>query len=282
MKNLILIAAITLISAAFAFAQSKNEQEIMKFIADYDQAYLNHDIAFAERVWADDYVISTETAERENRTQSLEGARKEWSDPNAKYKVVAFKSVNDSMHIAGNTAIVSGSWTSSTVTTSDMKSEPHIDKGRYTMAMEKRGGKWMVVAEHFSEAPHDKKMMEAAVMKLGLEYSEMIKRGDAAAIERILADDYLYTTDEGEVVNKTEDLAHTRDRKYKIESAETLDHKVRVIGNNAAVETGTFHTKGIGKDGKPFDEMERFTTTWIARNGQWQIIADHTSGIKKK
>ena len=82
-------------------------------------------------------------------------------------------------------------------------------------------------------------------------------------------------------MNKTEDLATYKDRKSKIESAETTDQKVRVIGNNAAIETGTFRVKGTDKDGKPFDETERYTTTWVWRGGRWQIVADHTSEIKK-
>lgn len=279
MKKLILITTLTIISATFAFAQSKDEKEILKFIADYDQAYLNKDIAFAERVWADDYVFSGEDGSTQNRAKALEETRKEIANPT--YKLLSIKSVNDSMHIAGNTAIVSGTWTSSIVPPDDLKAEPHIDNGRYTMALEKRGGKWLVIAEHISESPHDKKLMEAAVLKMGQEYNNMIMRGNAAEIEKILADDYLYTDEKGKVLNKTEDLATYKNRQSKIESAETTDQKVRIIGNNAAVETGTFHVKGTDKDGKPFDETERYTTTWIARNGQWKIVADHTSEIKK-
>ena len=149
------------------------------------------------------------------------------------------------------------------------------------MALEKRNGKWLVIAEHFSEAPHDKKLMEAAVLKMGQAYGEMIKRADATAIEKILADDYLYTDEEGKVLNKTEDLATYKNRKSKYDLVETSDQKVRIVGNNVAVETGTFRVKGTDKDGKPFDTAERYTTTWVARNGQWKIIADHISTIRK-
>jgi len=282
MKKLITIATLIIVSAFAAFAQnSQAEQEILKFIADYDQAYVNKDIAFAERVWADEYIFSGPDGSSQNRARALEEARADKADPNPKYKLLSFKSVNDSLQIVGNMAIVSGSWTSSVVQTDNLTAEPHIDNGRYTMVLEKRKGNWMVIAEHLSEAPHNRKLMEAAVLKMGQKYNEMIVRGDAAEIEKILADEYLYTDDKGKVLNKTEDLATYKNRQSKIESAETTDQKVRVIGNNAAVETGTFHVKGTDKDGKPFDETERYTTTWVARNGQWQIIADHTSEIKK-
>ncbi len=279
MKKLITIATLTIISAISAFAQTAAEKEILKFIADYDQAYVNRDIAFAERVWADNYIFSYEGT-LQNRAKSLEEARAEKNNPNPQYKLLSFKSVNDSMQIIGNMVIVSGSWTSSVVPTNNLKAEPHIDNGRYTMVLEKRKGNWMVLAEHNSEAPHDKKAMEQQVLKMGQEYNNLIVRGDAAEIEKILADDYIYTDDKGKILNKTEDLATYKNRQSKIEFAETTDQKVRIIGNNAAVETGTFHVKGIDKDGKPFDETERYTTTWTARNGQWKIVADHTSEIK--
>jgi ketosteroid isomerase-like protein len=280
MKKLITIAALTIISAISAFAQTAAEAEILKFISDYDQAYLNKDTDFAERIWADNYVFSYEGTSQ-NRAKALEEARADKTDANPKYKLLSYKSVNDSMQTLGNLVIVSGMWTLSVVPTGDLKAEPHIDNGRYTMVLEKRDGKWKVLAEHISEAPHDKKLMETAVLKMGLQYNQMVVRGDAAEIERVLADDYIYTNDKGVVLGKAEELATYKNRRSKIESSETTEQKVRIIGNNAAVETGIFHVKGTGADGKPFDETERYTTTWKSTNGQWKIVADHTSALKK-
>ena len=123
--------------------------------------------------------------------------------------------------------------------------------------------------------------MEAQVLKMGQEYGKMIQRGDATEIARILADEYLYTNEKGETKNKAEDVAGYKDRKSKLESVETTDQKVRVVGNNVAIETGTFRVKGTDKDGKPFDETERYTSTWVWRDFRWQIATDHTSTLKK-
>lgn len=147
------------------------------------------------------------------------------------------------------------------------------------MFLEKKAGQWLIVAEHFSESPHDRKSMEAAVLKRGREYNGLIKKGDTAEIEQFLDEDYLYTDGKGVVRNKSEDLATYKKRDSKIDSVETVDQKVRVIGNSAAVETATFRVTGKDKDGKAFVESERYTTTWIWRNGQWKIIADHSSRI---
>jgi ketosteroid isomerase-like protein len=277
MKKLIAITILTAISAISAFAQTSGEKEILKFIADYDQSYINKDISFVENNLADDYTVSNPDGSIKNRIQTLEDIRKDIANPTE--KMLSFKSVNDSVRVVGNVAVASGTWMWSGVSMNDSQSEPHNDKGRYTMVLEKRGGKWMLVSEHYSEAQHDRKAMEAQVLKVGLAYNEMIVRGNASEIEKILADEYLYTNEKGEVRNKTEDLATYKTRKSKIESSVTTNQKVRVIGNNAAIETGTFHVKGIGGDGKPFDETERYTSVWMWRDLRWQLVSDHTSQI---
>ena len=248
MKKLIAIALLTIVSTFTAFAQtSKDEQEVLKFNTEYEQAQINRDVTFFERSLADNYTFSGPDGGTENKTQALEWLRKEKEKPTN--KLISLKSEDVKAKVTGNTAIVTGTWVSTTSPAGDDKAEPHMDKGRYTSVLEKRNGKWVVVAEHVSEAQHDRKLMEQQVLKMGKEYGEMIRRGDAAAIERVLADDYLYTDEKGKVKNKAEDLATYKNREYKIESVENSDQKVRVIGNNAAIETANFRVKGTGKDG---------------------------------
>lgn len=279
MKKLIAIATLTIIMAGLAFAQtSKDEQEILKIHMGLDQAYLKGDIAAFERVLADDYVYSNPYGKMFNRAQNLDEMRKEVAKPT--YKVLAATSDDVKIKVSGNMAFVTGNWASTTIPPDNANAEPHKDTGRYTGVYEKRGGNWLLVAEHFSEAPHDRKLMEQQVLKMGQEYVKMIKNQDATAIERILADEYLYTNEEGKVKNKAEDLASYKNNDAKFELFEISDQKVRVIGNSAAIETGTVRFKGTGK-GKPFDGSERYTTTWVWRGGRWQIAADHTSTVKK-
>ena len=278
-KLLTMILAIIVLTFA-AFAQNgKDEQEILKIHNSLDQAYLKNDIAVFERVMADGYVYSDSYGRMFNRVQNLEELRKEWANTN--YKVVGMTSDDVKVKVNGSMALVTGNWTSTTVPGDNPNAEPHKDMGRYTGVYEKRNGKWILVAQHFSEAPHDRKLMEQQVLKAGQEYAQMIKNQDAAAIERILADEYIYTNEKGKVQNKTENLAGYKTNQYKFETNEISDRKVRVIGNGAAVETGTVRYKGTNKDNKPFEGSERYTTTWVWRGGRWQIVADHTSEIKQ-
>jgi ketosteroid isomerase-like protein len=263
-----------------SFAQtSKDEQEILKIHSSLDAAFLNKEIAPFERVFADDFQSSNPMGKTMNRAQSLEEIRREWANTN--YKTLSATSGGVKVKVSGNTAYVTGNWFWTGASLSDPNAEPHKDTGRYTGIYEKRGGKWMLVAEHWSEAQHDRKLMEQQVLKMGQEYARLIKNQDGAAIKPLLADEYMYTNQRGEFKSKTEDLAQYENRPAKLDIFEISDQKVRVIGNGAAVETGIVRFKGKGFDGKPFDGSERYTTTWVWRDMRWQIVADHTSEIKQ-
>lgn len=278
MKKLFAVATLMIIMSGLSAAQnSKDEQEILKIHSSLDQAFLISDISVFERVFADDYVYSSPYGKMLNRTQNLEDMRKEAANPN--YKVLTATMDDVKVKVSGNMALVTANWSSTMSPRSNANAEPHKDTGRYTGIYEKRDAKWLLVAEHFSEAQHDKKVMEAQVLKMGQEYGKMIERGDATAIEKILADEYLYTNEKGQVKNKAEDLAGYKTGETKITFTETTDQKVRVIGNNVAVETGTFRIKGTNK-GKAFEETDRYTTTWVWRDLRWQIASDHTSVVK--
>ncbi len=69
-------------------------------------------------------------------------------------------------------------------------------------------------------------------------------------------------------------------KKTKWDSAEYNDVKVTVFGDTA-IATGGFKGKGTDASGKPFDESERWTDTWVKMpNGQWQCVASHVSRVK--
>ena len=292
MGILLKISILTLAATISSFSTIKSaDQEIRNFLAEYEQAILNRDIAFMERVLADDYVYLSSSGVRERRTQALEYWKQQREKPT--YKIVSFKRENVDVRIIGDVAVVTEDWTYRTAPVDFETKEPRIDRGVSTMLLQKRGQRWMILAEHESERPHDRKLMEQQVLQAGIEYNELMKRlkssrsyselvesGDILGLERLLADEYVYTSRDGEVSTKAQDVEGYKTNQIKIESAEFLEHKVRIIGNNAAVETGSIRYKGINKD-KPFDITKRFTTTWVWRSYRWQIVADHTSQVKQ-
>lgn len=119
---------------------------------------------------------------------------------------------------------------------------------------------------------------EQAVLRLEREWLEALKRKDLAALDRIIADDFLITTADGQRLNKEQDLAPIRDADFKFESGEVEGIEVRVYGSTAVV-TGTGIFKGTFK-GKPFVSRERFTDIYSKRKGRWQVVASHLSPAK--
>jgi uncharacterized protein (TIGR02246 family) len=142
-------------------------------------------------------------------------------------------------------------------------------------------GTWKLVHEHDSEQQHDKAVMEKQVAALGRAYTDMIKRNDAAAIAKILADDYIVTDEDGNRFTKEQDLATYKGRAelLKIDTAEYKDQKVRMLTGSIAIDHSTIRFAGT-RSGKPFDMTERITTTWAFRDGRWLIVADHFSNLK--
>src|SRR3954462_195306 len=102
---------------------------------------------------------------------------------------------------------------------------------------------------------------------------------DANALSQLLPATFVYTDYDGTVQDKTQFLKDLQDPEYQ--ATLVTNENVKVIPyNNAAVVTGTNHTKGKYK-GKPFEHWGRFTDMWVFQDGAWQCVASHTNLIKK-
>ena len=117
-----------------------------------------------------------------------------------------------------------------------------------------------------------------AVAGLENRWLESQKTNNPDLVAPLLADKFVTTSAEGKLQSKEQMLAGTRKRKYS--SVEYLDVHVSVFGNTA-IATGVYQGKGTD-DGKPFDETERWTDTWVKMpGGKWLCVADHNSPISK-
>jgi ketosteroid isomerase-like protein len=105
-------------------------------------------------------------------------------------------------------------------------------------------------------------------------------KGDAAALDAIFADSFITTDAEGKVRTKAEVLAALKSGDVKYQSAKADEIKVYLNGDTAIV-SGRWQGKFTEK-GKPMDVKERFTDTFVKRNGQWRCLASHGSTLKSK
>ncbi|HVQ39916.1 MAG TPA: nuclear transport factor 2 family protein [Pyrinomonadaceae bacterium] len=118
---------------------------------------------------------------------------------------------------------------------------------------------------------------KAEILAAGDKLDEAFLKSDPAALALLLADEFISTDGEGLVRDKAETIARLNRPHVKLESLGADEKEMRVsFYGDVAVETGRYTAKGTNR-GKPFTEMERYTTVWVKRDARWQIVADHVS-----
>ena len=120
--------------------------------------------------------------------------------------------------------------------------------------------------------------VEQELIKLENESNDAWVKHDAEAYSRLLADEYLCIGPEGDMSTKAQDFAELMESTTT--SAIADDFRVRVYGD-AAVVTFRLTYKNQSK-GKESTGQERFTDTWVKRDGRWQLVAVHYSRIAQK
>jgi ketosteroid isomerase-like protein len=121
---------------------------------------------------------------------------------------------------------------------------------------------------------------EQELIKLENEWADAWVKSDVAFNDRIMADDFTWTSPWGMVFTKADDLALVRSGEDVITSWALADMNVRVYGD-AAVVTGRDTIKETYK-GKDVSSQYRWTHTWVKRDGRWQCVAGHSSEIAQK
>ena len=120
-----------------------------------------------------------------------------------------------------------------------------------------------------------KAVVEQVIRKLDNERIQAQIHADAAALERIYADDFIGVGPSGTVRTKPQVISDFTSGDLKFQSITTDDVRVRVYGD-AAVETGRSTMDGQDKD-KAVPHDTRFTRVWVKQHGRWRLVANHYS-----
>lgn len=114
-----------------------------------------------------------------------------------------------------------------------------------------------------------------AVRRVAAERSAALVRKDVAALDRILAPEFVYTNASGEVLDKEEYLArYVRDPNVRWLSQELEDVEVRVAGNSAVVTCRVRDRAMFG--GQSLDAVFRSTYVYVREEAGWRCMAGHT------
>ena len=133
------------------------------------------------------------------------------------------------------------------------------------------------VAEDTTPPPTDSQKVLADLKNLEDEWTVANINADKKKLNRILADDYVGTT-EGRAQGKAEYLK-TVERDTFIQHWEFEDLKVSLNGDRASL-TGTLRLQAKDQQGQDHELLYRFTDKFVWRDGRWQAIASEVSPMK--
>lgn len=121
--------------------------------------------------------------------------------------------------------------------------------------------------------------VEKAIAALEKQWAQAETANNADLIAPLLADKFIITESEGQVMDRAAFLAEERSIQYS--SSEIDDLKISVFGGDTAIARYVLRQKYTSK-GKAFDIHVRETDTWVKMpNGAWKCVASHGSTIKK-
>jgi len=117
--------------------------------------------------------------------------------------------------------------------------------------------------------------IEQAIKQLDGERIQAQVGADAAALDRIYADDFIGVGPSGTVRTKEQVISDFTSGTLKFQSITTDEVQVRVY-ENTAVETGLSTMDGKDK-GTAVPRNTRFTRVWVKQQGRWRLVANHYS-----
>jgi FKBP-type peptidyl-prolyl cis-trans isomerase len=123
-------------------------------------------------------------------------------------------------------------------------------------------------------APVDKTLKD-----IERETAEAFKNKDVAALNRILAPDFIFTAADGQVLDRA-GYIDVAVKKINIESYALEDLVTRGHGDTCIV-AGRWSGK-FENEGKKMTATMRFTDTFVKRLGRWQMIASHETMLSHK
>ena len=128
-----------------------------------------------------------------------------------------------------------------------------------------------------TQAP-DPAPAEARIQHVHQELIQGFLHRDVAALDRVLADDYVFTGDEGRFVGKQHIIESFRSGDHRMYSFDISRQRIRIYGD-AAVMTYRYSCRQTYKN-QDVSGVFRITRVFARKNGRWQLVAGHESRIR--
>jgi ketosteroid isomerase-like protein len=107
------------------------------------------------------------------------------------------------------------------------------------------------------------------------QYDEAQVRGDRAALNRLLAEDYQLINSRGQSETKAQLIEDYTAPGFSLEPFK-VEQPVEKVWHDAAIMGGVATLTGTDA-GRPYKVRLRFTDVWARRAGHWRVIYTHAS-----
>ncbi len=134
------VVVLTLFSSALAQQATSPSAKVLALEAKWNDAYKASNITAMDALLADDFIITVE----DGNTFSKAGYIAHVNDPDTRVEVSEMTDLKVRMH--GNTAVVTGAYHEKGTT----RGKPYDYRDRFTDVWQDVGGKWQVIASHYS------------------------------------------------------------------------------------------------------------------------------------
>ncbi|WP_193198969.1 nuclear transport factor 2 family protein [Nostoc sp. MG11] len=122
-------------------------------------------------------------------------------------------------------------------------------------------------------------MVITLIEQLEEKLRQAMLKNDVSALEELIADEVVFTTHTGELIDKQMDLEAHRSDIQKLVLLQSKQQRVQLYGNTAVV-TVKMEVAGT-YEGKAFADIYRYTRVWVQSQpqGNWQVVAAHVSQV---
>jgi ketosteroid isomerase-like protein len=125
----------------------------------------------------------------------------------------------------------------------------------------------------------DTPSVEQSLMQMERDWTQAGLKKDAAALDKIIADDWVAISYDGKSYTKAEVMADLKSGASATQSIDLGPMKVRVFGDTAVV-TGSDTEKSTYK-GKDTSGKYVWTDVFVKRKGHWQAAASQSTKVEK-
>lgn len=123
----------------------------------------------------------------------------------------------------------------------------------------------------------DRAAIQEQLYQMEYDWVAAYESGDLSALDRIFADDFIYTINDGTLYEKAEFIALAEQDPIDYDSIRIETMETRWYGATAVV-TGS----GVNywtEAGEVQRDAGQFTNVFVQRNGVWQVVVGHSSPL---